>query len=761
MAYTRSVRKRPRVLVCRTVPEYAASLLDRRVLERELGASTVPLFSEGPADDQVRQALGNAIAGVPYSASPSLGSVRKAAPRALLARLVTFANDNAPKRAHVCAVVEGDAFAVFGAAHAILARKRLVVLRNLQGMASGKALADVASLTLVVSTLRLGAIGIDPLRDRIMQLGIRRFGVLTASNTTRLSNLIARTAMHEPFKQPTGAIYQVGPSGAPTLDRLVEVALPNRPSEEVRTLANTGTPFAVFIGHGRSYCSLSGNLCSRTEPADATDTRCIRDYTCVFPGAARTPARDLRAAFALTDSCSTLSFSLIGPELDVGMNLGVHLTDGYAVGVVGPNNTNVVSHMSPYYLWNLLERGFSFGEACARLSDVTGKHLGTRPPYLLLGDPEIQPFVQRREAMPKALKLLSTDDDEAAFQISTAKGRVAAYTCDAAAVRKLADQGLLNGILEKSLYDHALIEVLPPKPKTRHVEVIVAWSARVKQARSELLLTTRPPFRADLIEMAGQISENARFEKRWLESPTAANLDALLLDVENPVANGRNLPVVEPQHYANLRGVENATVALGHQVGKELLSSALTMSWSRNVWPRNHYAGVHGARDDAERRNPLSTTCPRCRALAREFPYQVGLWPARRRVLLECETCMFLYDVEQGSAPLLLDSPEDVESGKTFQVRFVVKNALPRIASVHAAIAFDRISNPREVFGIKPLMRDGFLEAGEERLLEFDVRLRTSITPHMFHAKALVFINGSLSWTMRKMRVRAPSRKRG
>ena len=129
---------------------------------------------------------------------------------------------------------------------------------------------------------------------------------------------------------------------------------------------------------------------------------------------------------------------------------------------------------------------------------------------------------------------------------------------------------------------------------------------------------------------------------------------------------------------------------------------------------------------------------------------------ADRRVL-ECEQCMYLYDVEATSAPLLLEGPGEATLGESFELHMAVRNPLSIPAMLSSAITIDRIGNPATGFRVERLTEDTILAPGSDVRVSYRVLVEETVTPHMFHAKGLTLLNGSLSWSVRKIGLVGPA----
>jgi hypothetical protein len=744
-----------KVVACRSSLDYAASLLDAFARGGALAPAWVPLLCAEPGDDLVRLALSDAVRAEPYEASSRSESAPSTS-REQVAALAALAPRDA--RAPACVVLHDDPLAVVGAAHAALAGKRLVLLSALRVLETEASLREARSITLVASPLRIAAVGTDGLRDAMARLGSVPWGILTASSPSRLSNLVARLALRAPVAARTGRSYPLGhESDTPVIAGLARASLPPHPSAEIASLASPtseGTPFAGFVGHGRSYCAMMGNLCSRTDAAAAGDSRCMKGYECPFTGFARTPARDVRADVVFCESCSTSSFNLLGPERDEGMNLSVHMTDGFASAVIAPARTTVPLPLATYLAWDLLASGASMGETCARLNAHAAGRVGAIEPYLLLGDPEMQLFDGERR--DPALVTASGDGVTWSVAVVPAPASAARYLCKDADVVDAARRGALHPVTDPELAPHVRVEVLPLMPGADGVELLAVWSADAPTVDSEIILTSRAPFREGTASLAARLVDNARFESRWLASPARAELEHHLAGIEGPVAASHGIPVVDAAQYAALYGAEEQTIELCDRVASEMFESLLAASSQRGIWAYDEYVGAFGVVDLEQR--CLTEPCVYCGSRVEERVYRAGLWPSRRRRVLECAQCLMLWDVEDGAAPITIEGPTEATIGEPFELRVRTRNAFDGAAIIHSTLAFDRIGNAASSFAVEPRARGELLPPGGEHDSAFRVLLSDPITAHSFHVKGLALVNGSFAWAMRKIMIRRASR---
>lgn len=739
------------VVVCDSVHDYVASALHADEVAHRLGRSFIPLLAGAPDDRRVRFALeGEPLDYIPFG---ECGAPASDLPEDLLAAVVRAAGERAPS-GPLWAVAGASAWGLIGAAHALIRGRRCVVV-DLSEAAS----SEVApSLALVLSPKECQAIGCDNLKA--LATGVVRggpWGLLTASSPARLSNLLARIALRPREARLTAAVFEQEDCAAPTpaVVDLEREVMPWHPYGGAARLASSGVGFAAFVGHGRPYCGMSGNLCSRTDAAEAGDLRCSGEFECVFGKHRRVPARDLRMDAVFLASCSTSAFRSPGPQEAEALNLGVHLLDGFASAVVGPYRTSTPVAAAPYLAWDRIRSGASAGEVTAAVNALSVSRLGCAEPYVLFGDPELV-FTEARAA-PILVPVQARSPGGWQIVLERAPNRVAGY--------RICDRALAEAVRSRPI--HAVSE--QPSADDRFdvlwagggdlVELLVVWSGASAGA-VRVHLTEAPPIRPEVVAIATDILERQRLYGAWLERPLEGDggephpmraLAEELRALEWAIAERG--PISASSMFLQRYRRDQQLLALGERAQLDLLLRLRSAAMRRSLWLFKELADTAAVR-------PLGNEveaepCPYCGGLVISHVTEVGVWPRQKRRLLECERCMFICDIEDGAAPLRMECAEAAERGSALAVEVVGRNLLDRRALVHASVTVDTIASGLEQGAVDPDVRGVTAGASEEFRLPFQVRLGPALAAHLYYLKALVFVNGSVSWAMRKVTVRA------
>lgn len=743
----------PVPLACLDAAEYAGAVLE--LLRRPVGGAAVPLLVEPGA-----AGLRTVLAG---EAEPALHVMEKDAAASATQVLQAALDTAAARDAHrLCIVAAEDAYVVAGVAHAALASKRLVVLK------AGQTLADIAglltsaqSVTVVMAPTSVARLGCDHFCQWLGQGGRQNggaWGLLTASTLARLSNLVARIALRASPVAVSAVAYgmeqaDIVPQCEPSL---ACAPLPHHPSPLTALLREEAKDLAIFVGHGRSYCAMGGNLCSLRQAATAGDRQCAGAYDCVFPAWPRIPASQLRCDWVMLDSCSTASFELAGPEQDRGLNLAVHLLDGFASAVISPARTNTPWSLTPYLVWVLARQGIAAGELLRQLNTLVGRQLSSADPYMLLGDPDAR-LVLADVATPRTASVISREHGCWRLGVPARIGTAEIYTCADVELVAAAATGALSCLAVAGDGERLVVSLLPAGAGDP-VRLIGIWGGPVAEREVEIVVIQRAAFRHEVIQMAGRLLRNLAIDGHWQldgADPVrdkAESLRALLTSIEPAVMACLRQPPLHAPQYSALLEAEQAVLGMCERVGREMIRFVAAAAQRQELWMYSHYASHPGMRAVGEVIAP--DPCPVCGRVVHQRAYQVGLWPGRLRTVLECAGCMFISDTYEDSVAVRVDGPAAAYRGEWTTINLVGTNTLEHEAMMHVALVVDRMGQPLHLVEVEPEHRYVLLAAGQAFQMSFRIRLSPELPVHLYHVKGLSVIDGAVGWALKKLSLR-------
>lgn len=736
-------------LGCRLPGEYEAAALDLAELEEQAGAPVVPVLCTGEPW-AVRSAAALRARLLPYRRSRSLEAPPRHSSRDRLEALRRASLARAPEGGSACCVIRaGDEAALMGAVHALVRRKRLLILEPGAALDSvGGELGSAGSVTFVLSPRECARVGGDTLFGFMGQWGGRPWGVLTASGPEELSALVARSALRVAPPAARAVLYRVESPGTLQLACLEERLLPTRPSEQVRELTRSAETLVIFHGHGRSYCAMDGNLCSRSEPAEVGDPRCIHGLDCLYAQGPRVPARALRADIVLLNGCATAAFRSCGPDARDSRNLAVQLLDGFSSAVVSPYRNYLPSALSPYLAWHLASRGEPLGRLCQALNEHSRARSGTVETYLLLGDPDSTVFTPERATLREPRELPVRGQGPWEVELPMEPGRTRTFRLEGL---EPPPSGRLHLLLPGALAARALVEVSAPQPSTGAREVLIAWDERVPAGSTSATLTALRPLEEETLSMVGAFLEALRSERHWFEpcAQAAAALEERVRSLEPVLTAAQEAPLTSAELFLSLVQAEEELVAACEQLSGELVAELARRAQGHVLWLSQELMKARGLRCTGSER--VAETCPRCGSGLVRWSFQAGLWPAQTRQAWECERCLIVADAAQGLPRVDLEAPEEVYPGRPFEIRLRARNAGRSRALVAAAVVFDgRLGEP-EGYRVAPSQRRTLLEPGGELELRFEAHLGEQLRSHSVYLHGLMLFNGRLSCALKRL----------
>jgi hypothetical protein len=605
------------------------------------------------------------------------------------------------------------------------------------------------------NALSISALGLDQLST----IFGGNVAFLTASNVEAYARLIERIIDYRP-NRPIGRAYStVDFTPICESDVFSSYSLALHPDRQIKELTEMPVTFLAFIGHGRSYCALAGNLCSRNEAAEKFDRRCVGDYECVFAEHARIPASDLLASIVFVDSCSTSSFRNPGPEVEERLNLSIHLISGNAVAVIASWRTNTIRPLAPFLLWTLAEEELTLGQIVSRMNQYSTQRASSAGPYILLGDPDMRVFRSETKKATGLLKVLRTSYENTwAAQVSTdvpisrwiIDDRELCAAAKEAPVYCFADNGPSGAELSTELLNQSSCQ--------GSLEVLLVPSRRVKSDQSvTLFLTTRAPFQKNLLDHAELVCRNVDFELTSLseniarEAATALKnmLDEVYVFLSDCSRNfiSSAVPPLTLREYATLRHLESKVIERCAELQISIYNAVVSRARSDELWMYSAYGCVKGVRvlDD---RIASDLFCPHCGGTLSWRRYQVGMTNARTRRLYECEACMYVCDVPDGVGFMYISTNDATLLGH--DVGFTVRCLGTQARVCYVGVVIDRMGGDQKAISILPTMVKLESDANGDCSADFTLNASTELCPHLYHVKAIACVNGSIWWAIIK-----------
>lgn len=768
------------VVQCSDIFEFAACVIHPGEIASIVGGPAIPrLIDRGGQCDPDAKGDKNPDA-IPFPAWDGLGSIRASSlpqladqcmsanaasciapssnrPLSATAYCITFAQDET--------MIIASFFATF------LHKKLLVVSRDADRRdLLEKQMACAASAVLVLSNDirqefswdRFCASDTQPTPWQSLFRSLPRgWGVLTASSLSLLSDLLLRICLRSPSPASTATMLYAGEAMLVAPAAGVDaVALPQHPSQAVEQLASVASPLSVFVGHGRSYCALAGNLCSVSTRQPSASTRCAGAYDCVFPDFARTPARHLLSDVVFVDSCSTLNFVGPGPEADKSGNLAMHLVEGHSVAVVSAYRTNTPSSTTPTILYLLLLSGYLLGSAVRKLNYIHQRRFGAFTPYVLLGDPEMQTY-SGAAATIEACASEQTDENVWVLTFAAPTKGSKLYVCNDATLVNAAAHDTLNQIGSNYPEGGILIDVLPPDDGEGSCLIMLVCGIQVYEGSISVIISTRAPLDYSVLSAANEISSNIASDDFWVrqlgEVEEAGVKDGIkelavhIKEKERELVPSRNQPTISADRFWKSHHFEQAIRGRLEDLNKAVMKGVLERSRVKDIWMYSEYAERAGFRRVRDWTHPQA--CPYCGHKVTATDYEYGLWPARTRTLTECERCMLISDLTDASL-LEIRIPVKVQKGIWNEATLVGVNRSNASRFAHASIRVDSMGFSRKLISVDPEYLFDVVSPMEAFSFKFNIKFDHELPDHLYHAKGFVVANGSVEWALRKVEVR-------
>lgn len=752
-------------VLCRSPSECIAVVLDAEELASRFGAAVFPLLHcSDDEESEIRLLNSSEITLAPFPGSTSAQDLSTQSLSELLEFSVRIAIERRRPSDPICVVWSSDGVtALLGAVHAIAARKLIVIADGLGNGLRVECTAPPRSVTFVLSSERLAALGWDYLGAQISsgKFGIsphRPWGVLTASTPDRLSNLLARIALRVPPSQPSAVSASTGPQReTPIAPDFRFLSLQRHPAELMNSLATLQPSFFHFVGHGRSYCAGSGNLCSLRSREEAGSTKCIGGYQCIFSQAPRTPASTIRTEFAMIESCCAASVQQIGPTQATGTNLATELLDGFAVAVLAPYRTNPSLPSMPLLALRLAQQGATVGEVLLVLNRHANRLLNNCTHFVLLGDPELHLFTRPFQS-PAQATVVSEYQGLWKLRLPPQQRSIELFKCENSLLSDSARQGPIHCLDDTvSPLARYFEVVLPAGEEDRSLFLLVTDCTANGEHETFVELTSHSPFPKALLQVASHILEASRMDGssphsgRTAPPRAAVSLADLLQRTEVAVTPILTTAITSAPQYHELYALEKQVRSLCEAACLQLADALLDLGWAEGLWLFRYYANTRGIA--FLETTLIESRCPRCNGSVQSRRYRVGLWPHRLRQLIECERCMFLSDTEMEACPIELEAPPRVTRGLDFVVKLRGRNHFPFSSLITSGLVVERLGSARELFEVTPRACQHWVEASAEFELSFIVRVDTRVPLHLFHAQAFVLVNGLPCWSMAKIQL--------
>jgi hypothetical protein len=734
--------------------------VDRDEIAASLGTAVQPVLAESVRAPRTGDGvLDLAPAAISYDGSSSLARFSALTPAALLQHCTSLAA-SAAISAPLCIVQMSDPVALLGAAHAVAGNKRLAVVdERWHAPNLAESVSRARSIVFVVSASACARNGWDFFFELLRDAGLTdpalaSWGILTAATPAGLAELVSRIALHVPSNDYRAQALSTMPIFPGSSSTLRHVEVPSTPSAVVaRVLTTELTPLSYFLGHGRPYCALGGNLCTLPSRAAAGDDRCIGDFDCVFASSERSPTNAIRSAVVVVESCCAASFLKTGSAAATVENIGLGLLDGYAVAVISPYRTQVQLPVTPSLAWRLARAGCTAGDICAALNAAVSTRSGETGRFVVLGDPDATvyaaPHLPPREARVRAL-----GDGRWRIEAPASAETIELYRCDDARLAAHAAASSLHVCCDEREDEPARLEFL--RRNDGALGILAVWRTPPSGAQC-WIVTDRPPLRRPAVAAAAQVLDSVRAETRHADAAwndfdrrPVDELDALLRLLESTFY--ANLGSDTPSHglYAALASMQDRIGGCGLRIARGMADVFERRAWADGFWAFRHYATTSGVRFHTS--EPLPEPCFRCGAGVIALAYDAGVGPVRTRRLLECERCMFLSDVPCEAAPLFITGPATATQGEPFVLALEGKNDTSEPVLAVSRLAFDCLDH-RDRFDVRAAGADRWIEPFQRFSFPFSVTVSNGAPAHLYNAQGFVLLNGILLWSLGKVTV--------
>lgn len=624
-----------------------------------------------------------------------------------------------------------DPLCVFAAAHAAFAGKRLHLMEELEEL--GTITPDIGaarSVTLVLSARNCALFGADQIAGLFRDAGISNWGLLSGLGAAETSRLIARIATRTPADRLTGTLY----CGFQTSKRTPRLKglMTSDVLETPMPLDISGPPqaFSYFRGHGRSHCGLDGNVCTKPTPSAPGDTSCIGEYECMFPKYRRIPAAELAVDFCVLDVCAPVSFRPRGPHKTEGFNLGLHLQAGTATSVLAPYRYHSSAGFSPHLAWHLARTGATAGDIQQALNTYFRDRFDQHPPYILLGDPDMQ-IAQPDNAMPAGFHMLG-----AGIEVDVVPGSTCFYPLELTTTQV---QGLCPQ--DNEPWPRSLVEQMTLDGTKG---LLIAWDSD-EQART-FILDQKAALASDHLDRAGLKDWIAHAQH--LPLPERKRPDSLkqalttAQQFESFFTNTQTCALLDSGQHRLERDVLQTLTALLDAAAKDILVILLEGAARNDAWlPTNLSQNTGMIWVGSDMRGDI---CPYCDGQLLSRSYQAGFFDPAVRTVKECEHHLLVSD--RPADPLVdlrLDLNEAVALGALNDLIIRGQNGADHPVHLAVVVSIVRQEVDSSDIIISPDVQSIVVEPGKAFDLRFAMTLGHSAWAIGHNVQAIVLCNGA------------------
>ena len=568
-----------------------------------------------------------------------------------------------------------DAFSTIALAYALLTRSSLVIHTDYHSLIqlwldhppfSSRTvihLAEPRSLSQV-------PMGRRPRTPGVTHADIQRVGYITSSCVSSLTRTVFRLLTHAPTSNASAHLFvqrdiprlSVYPPG------MAVTTLPQHPTPHLERL-RASSDYTHYVGHGRHYCALSGNLCTSRAKRKSHAVQCIGPRDCVFAAWPRRPARHLRARTVVLESCSTGSLTSVPLVPGDYSNIAIALMDGGATMVVAPLTSNDVMPLSSSVMWLLASAGNTAGDLCHLMNALTRPsdrgHVSDALPFILYGDPDLQPFAARYTVITTTFRRMA--DERGICNVHLSGERQPLVIIDRTV---FAGADYAVGELRCESRDGAgrvAVRYWVASPMRLYV-VLRATST----IRDVLIRCTFHVIRSTLaVTQLRELTHNFRVYRRYAEHMvnSAQSYHAAFHRYKTMLESARDIVedacLARPPQCVGQSAAEVWHTWLSSYVAElcrdaDVLLADIVMARAGRIgslWPLVDMMRVLPA--CTRPAVHLTELCSRCGSRMSARQYTLGAIELDERVLTECERCLFVLDVANGGPRITIDGVEE------------------------------------------------------------------------------------------------------
>jgi hypothetical protein len=734
----------PDLLLCADVIELLACAIERRD-----EASAVPILQ---APDDLESVTLDRFQGGPFHAHlRALGD-----PARVVAAAAERINRLEEPKGRLCVIVEGDEMQALGAAHAALARRRIVSIRSAMDLGPLLAAELVRSLVIVASADWFSNVGFEEIRLALSEAGFGTppmWGILTGSTAPALSRLIARTALRVPASVPEAALVFWGERTRLRLPKDARVRTQDLSSarpEDLDESRRRPLPLAIVTGHGRDYCALEGNLCTRPGPEDRESMACLAGLECSKPGWPRRSVAALPYATVVLEVCEA---GKLQGSFVPNVNIALRFLESHAVTVLAPFRPVPLTQIVSPIVWKLARTGRCMGEIACHVNAAISIVHGLASPYILFGDPDQVVFdvasisapngapapvdmtVSRldadrwRIAIPRSFEPQPAGDFWFGPPLGPAGDERPLYLCQAPTWWEDGDN---RALLLSNARGCVLGVDAPGQP--------------ADQAPLELEFTTRAPFDLELLSEASNLLDCIALEGSLVGTDLVKEMRARLDGHAGAVMVSGERPIPLTGSYRRLVALRDGMACLVGALRREVLrrwASRLDSAHGDLAQCMENTVNVplfYGKQRAVRRR------CPLCGGgVLIEYDYHLSYREGSRRTRYQCERCRDLCDVPAGEPMVVLRMPRVLRRGEPVVVELEGESSVDRKREIEACLVFAH-ADAGGVVAVLPSTMTVRVEARGRFVAAFTVRPDETLRKHAFALRALALVGGRLFW---------------